>query len=943
MEIPKLINNSNYNSQKNILKNNKNSQTTPKINRIKSSYSNRFKISYTPNKLSDYYKSILNFPSNSSENYIGNEYLNNLNENVTKIIKEKNKQNNALIEFINKKNNLNATKIKINPSYSLSPVNKKNNNVNISDTKTQLTSTLNTNFYSLDKYYEGIEKNYSSDKKISNFKLKEIYDYNTINNKLFNQKILPTSKIIIKNINNNSLKLKEKENKNIKYKRLSLMANEILPIKIKNKNLFNKNIFFKENNRTSIKQINSFRLSTGTAIKNLKGTFSQKYILNNELSTARTEIKSSNQNNEILLDKDSNIYKMPENLLEIRNRLNNEILKLSIKSNKNNYNITNDQIIFSLEQTKNSEYTKNIIEKIKIINNYIELLPKEKFISKLNKHRKVFVIIDGTVVFNENIISGEFIDLPTRKYLKSLETKKERLEEFYKFLIICKNTFHLNIPFRSIFLLNGLNVFDLIEIPENEKILFVSHSNIFRGIHLFFDIIDLRKAKEKDFNLLKLNEYKKINDKLKRFRNKKLTTKFKNKILENINTTKIKNKNFKIIKKEKKYFNDSSFTFGITNKNLIEEKYYYFSDDESKRKKIKTLFKEKYPSLLTQLLYFNQNEMEKLMESTKKYKNKKIKKFLKTRQNEETFKGFDILIQNYNNNRAKKNKIKINQHLKCTLTEEEKKIINKKSEFIKILKKLKYLKKFNEYDIDNDLFYGTTDNNIINKNIKEIKQIPRLAGYKVDRYYPDLISLNIPRCLKAFPKLKRSVFYDIFVQFKELLVLCTSINKNLKKVEKGIDFDTFFNCIPQMKTQGKKHALKIYKTLNGINLQCMNWEDYLKGMYSMRSDDINDKIDIFLKIIDADGNGLLSFEEVFDISKESLLRSLGDKNNQEEEENNEESVVNILATYFANLIFQLVEMPIDEEIPMDLIRNKIVEGKEAAGYLEMFICADSFT
>jgi hypothetical protein len=123
----------------------------------------------------------------------------------------------------------------------------------------------------------------------------------------------------------------------------------------------------------------------------------------------------------------------------------------------------------------------------------------------------------------------------------------------------------------------------------------------------------------------------------------------------------------------------------------------------------------------------------------------------------------------------------------------------------------------------------------------------------------------------------------------------------------------------------------------------MNWEDYLKGMYSMRSDDINDKIDIFLKIIDADGNGLLSFEEVFDISKESLLRSLGDKNNQEEEENNEESVVNILATYFANLIFQLVEMPIDEEIPMDLIRNKIIEGKEAAGYLEMFICADSFT
>ena len=166
MEIPKLINNNSiYNSQKNLLKNNKNSQSTPKTNRTKSSYSNRFKISYTPNKLSDFYKSILNFPSNSSENYISNEYINNLNKNVIKIIKEKNVQNNALIEFINKKNYLNQSKIKLNPSYSLSPINKNLNN-NFSDSKTQITSTQNTNFLSLDKYYEEREKNFSSEKKI---------------------------------------------------------------------------------------------------------------------------------------------------------------------------------------------------------------------------------------------------------------------------------------------------------------------------------------------------------------------------------------------------------------------------------------------------------------------------------------------------------------------------------------------------------------------------------------------------------------------------------------------------------------------------------------------------------------------------------------------------------------------------------------------------------
>ena len=36
-------------------------------------------------------------------------------------------------------------------------------------------------------------------------------------------------------------------------------------------------------------------------------------------------------------------------------------------------------------------------------------------------------------------------------------------------------------------------------------------------------------------------------------------------------------------------------------------------------------------------------------------------------------------------------------------------------------------------------------------------------------------------------------------------------------------------------------------------------------------------------------------------------------------------------------------MPIVQEISIEKIREKILEGQDAAGYLEMFICADSFT
>jgi len=59
---------------------------------------------------------------------------------------------------------------------------------------------------------------------------------------------------------------------------------------------------------------------------------------------------------------------------------------------------------------------------------------------------------------------------------------------------------------------------------------------------------------------------------------------------------------------------------------------------------------------------------------------------------------------------------------------------------------------------------------------------------------------------------------------------------------------------------------------------------------------LQDKIDLFFKIIDTDGNGLLSYDEVLDISFLSLRRSM-----QGTEAN--ENVTKMLSEYFANLIF----------------------------------------
>ncbi len=410
-----------------------------------------------------------------------------------------------------------------------------------------------------------------------------------------------------------------------------------------------------------------------------------------------------------------------------------------------------------------------------------------------------------------------------------------------------------------------------------------------------------------------------------------------------------KKKVFKTYIFKKKYIEDSSFTFGLTDiKNLEgEEKFYYYSEDEKKKKKTYENFKKNHPSLLKRLIYFNENEMKNGIKNINKKNEKKLEKYLSKRVNEDTFNGLNYLMRQYNTIRGKRNKIIIHQNMKSVIKKMQNELKDDTNQFFSaFLKRLNILnKRDSEIEIEEERFYDTEKKleeklkkSIIHKNIIEIKDMAHHAEREINKFYPDLISMNIPAVLKTYPKLKRRIFYDIFIQFKNLLTLCVCVTKNLKQIKKGLDFSTFFNCLPQMKSQGKTQALKLYNTLNKLNTDYLNWEEFMQGMLSMKSNNISDKIDIFFHVIDSDGNGLLSFDEVYEISKKSLMRTLGDKN-----DNNDDEVVNSLASYFANLIFQLVDMDIDQEIPMDKIKEKILEGQSAAGYLEMFICADSFT
>ena len=861
--------------------------------------------------LGNLFKSILDKNSNIQlDTYINEEYSKNFDKNLNKIISEKTQ--NIMLDYISPNNQYNQ---RYNPYFKL---NKKNSFKKENPIKPIYDDEYNRNDHliSLNRYYDNLDK------------IKRSRNRNNTLNYIKSLTINNTSSFECeKNNKNLSLSNYNKSNPSTSFNKTISTGFGLSQFNLKNvmRRINNYEKQFSENKKEK-KKISEFKLSSSLKVKKSKINLSIDLLKNKIVDTKNDPSKT---------------YRLTENLLEMRKRLKKDIKNLVHKSKKTNFNITNDQILYSLEKTNNSEYTKDIIEKIKIINYFISTQPKDRFDSDLIRHRKIFVIIDGTVVFNEEVIRGDFVDIPTRRYLSFFEQKKDRLDEFYKFLSRCQIIFRYRIPFKNIFLLNGLNIFDLIEIPDSDNAIFISASNIFRGIHLFFDTINIDNVQKKDYRLLKIQERRKARAKFhNRIKIEDIKTRKKKKNLL-LNLNKKKNlKNFKTYVKKKNYIIEQSFTFGISDKNLDEEeKYYYYSDDDKKVKTKFQNFQKKYPTLISQLIHFNEDEMKIDLQKVKMKNDKKINKFNSKRVDENSYKGLNILMRKYNNIRSKKYKITLHQNMKEIL-KEMKEDISKETKriFSLYLKKLKILsKKVDDIELNMDFFDETNLKNTITRNIKKVDDVLYKTTGELNKYYPDLISMNIPAILKTYPKLKRNILYEIYAQFKTLLSICVCINKDLKQIKKGIDFPTFFNCLPQMRSQGYSLAYKIYKTINKLNTECLNWEEYMQGMYTMKSPDIKDKIDVFFHIIDSDGNGFLSFDEVYEISKNSLQRTLGDKIDRNDE------VINTLSIYFANLIFQLVDMPIDQEISIEKIREKILEGQDAAGYLEMFICADSFT
>ena len=165
----------------------------------------------------------------------------------------------------------------------------------------------------------------------------------------------------------------------------------------------------------------------------------------------------------------------------------------------------------------------------------------------------------------------------------------------------------------------------------------------------------------------------------------------------------------------------------------------------------------------------------------------------------------------------------------------------------------------------------------------------------------------------------RFELHKIFALFKTLCKVA-AVKGGGSKVQ-GIDLDTFRTGIAQLSVENDELVEKIFESSNTSLTTFLSWSEFLKAMKILCSTSLLDKISLFFEIIDSDGNGLLSVDEVEEICKMSLTRF---------SDPGVEEFISEMAVYLKTWIFEAMSTDEDDEIPMDRIKEEIFKkGPEA--------------
>ena len=196
---------------------------------------------------------------------------------------------------------------------------------------------------------------------------------------------------------------------------------------------------------------------------------------------------------------------------------------------------------------------------------------------------------------------------------------------------------------------------------------------------------------------------------------------------------------------------------------------------------------------------------------------------------------------------------------------------------------------------------------------------------------PPLSSMNIPH-LSNTTGFTRGELHTLYTMYKALSH-ATSQRYGVLKYDPldGMDNKVFRNGVYQVFIQSDMIAQRIFKEIDYNYSNFMNWPEFISGMQMIKAKTLDDKIGLFIKLADTDGNRMLSSKEIETLCSAILSRYVKPADDE---------FFKSLIQYFKKLIFQSLNYKENVEIPLDAIKDYILSGKEDSHLLSMFCGAD---
>ena len=231
---------------------------------------------------------------------------------------------------------------------------------------------------------------------------------------------------------------------------------------------------------------------------------------------------------------------------------------------------------------------------------------------------------------------------------------------------------------------------------------------------------------------------------------------------------------------------------------------------------------------------------------------------------------------------------------------------------------------------------------IINK-----ENIAGLAVKKINKLYHDLLIFKLPNLDENF--YIRKLLYDVFIEFKNMLLLSMMKNKDINLYKNGLDFESFYNCNTKINQQGQILAKRLFNLFNNKS-KYISLENYVNGMLKLKNSNKENKLNLFFDMLDENSKGFMTYDDIYKFGIISLqkitlnLETMDDFEKAKKDKNNHKSisVIENLADFFSKMIFKLVNIDIKEKIPLKLLKKMIIQGGEQADYIEFLFGSGNF-